>query len=97
VNFVNVVLERLICQASLTPAVVQAIAAVQQKVEDLSGIYSEAEKASYMDMSVDSIREGLGRDVSDLLQASPNNTVRVSECERCCLLLHANACLCCSR
>lgn len=59
-------------QASSTPAVDQAVAAVQQKVQDLSNTYSKAEMASYLDLSVDSIRDGQGKDVSALLQVKPS-------------------------
>ena len=71
-DYVKVLLERLMRQASLTPAVDQAIVAVQQKVQDLSRTYSKAEMASYLDLSVDSIREGQGKDVSALLHVSPS-------------------------
>ena len=70
--YVKVLLERLMRQASSTLAVDQAIATVQQKVQDLSNTYTKAEMASYLDLSVDSIREGQGKDVSALLQVWPS-------------------------
>lgn len=88
--FIKILLERLMLQASWSPAVDQAITAVQQKVQDLTSVYSKAEMGSYLDLSIDSIRDGQGKDVLDLMQVRVRWLLCVERVLNC--YLHSNAC-----
>ena len=88
--FIKIPLERLMLQASWSPAVDQAITAVQQKVQDLTSVYSKAEMGSYLDLSIDSIRDGQGKDVLDLMQVRVRWLLCVERVLNC--YLHSNAC-----
>ena len=66
--FTRVLLQRLKDQTSSTPDVEKAIICVEQKAEHMAKSYSAVELRSYLDMSIDAIREGQGKDLLDLLE-----------------------------
>ena len=66
--FVKVLLDRIQAQASSSPDVDQAVAAVRLKVEYMIIVYSEAEMKDYLDLSVDSLRDGQAKDIMAVLE-----------------------------